>query len=553
MRNILWKENAMDTPMTKTEEIVRKKTPLVQWIPFILLAVGTYFLYHKAMQWWYFEWTADGSYYSHAIFIPFFVVAILWRRWGEIIRLPVKRSWWGVLPILLAAILIVYSGRAIVTVSMSFSFMFFILGVFLLTVGTRITRALIMPLIFTFSVIPIIPNQVIGQAAFPIQLTSTVLATHLLKLLGFTAERVGTSIQMDNYSLNVEVACSGFKTLIGLLSFAGAFAYLIEGAVWKRVTLFIITAPLSILVNGLRIMLIGVVGELISSQAAGTFHDYSGFIVLVLAFMFLFGFAKLMQCESFLGLPIVDDPSKLPPKIPPEEREKQLNAQFGEKNQRLFSSWSFNTWPILLVTGLLILLEMNIHPLIANYPLLQPSDIPAKLANGWYEEGPDIKMTKVVFDTLEPDTYLERDYINPTLGGASIDLFFTGGNSRHTFHDPHDCFSGSGLILKDLPVEEIQTSVGPVPVQVSEAKDPFNGAKSLIMFVYIVNGRPEHTMAHVQLTTAIDALLGKAVRPYYFIRFQQRRTGIGNNRKQELVSFVKAVWPYIAPKVLAPH
>ena len=102
----------------------------------------------------------------------------------------------------------------------------------------------------------------------------------------------------------VELPCSGFKTLLSLLTFSAAFAYLVEAPAWKRWTLFLTTAPLSLFINGLRIALIGVVGELVSTRAAQIFHDYSGFIVLILAFTFLFNFARILKCERFLGVPL---------------------------------------------------------------------------------------------------------------------------------------------------------------------------------------------------------------------------------------------------------
>ena len=51
-------------------------------------------------------------------------------------------------------------------------------------------------------------------------------------------------------------------------------------------------------------------GELVSKQAAAIFHDYSGFIVLILAFTFLFNFARILKCDRFLGLPLNEEAEK---------------------------------------------------------------------------------------------------------------------------------------------------------------------------------------------------------------------------------------------------
>jgi len=62
---------------------------------------------------------------------------------------------------------------------------------------------------------------------------------------------------MESYALNVELPCSGFKTLIGLLAFSAAFSYVVEGPIRKRWLLFLSSAPLAVLVNAVRIALIG--------------------------------------------------------------------------------------------------------------------------------------------------------------------------------------------------------------------------------------------------------------------------------------------------------
>ena len=52
--------------------------------------------------------------------------------------------------------------------------------------------------------------------------------------------------------------------------------------------------PLTVFVNGFRIALIGVVGNAYGSQAGHDFHDYSGYITLLVCFFLLFKFARLL-------------------------------------------------------------------------------------------------------------------------------------------------------------------------------------------------------------------------------------------------------------------
>ncbi len=56
--------------------------------------------------------------------------------------------------------------------------------------------------------------------------------------------------------------------------------------------MILIMWPLALLINGLRIALIGVVGNQWGPEAGHKFHDYSGYITLVLCFFVLFKIAR---------------------------------------------------------------------------------------------------------------------------------------------------------------------------------------------------------------------------------------------------------------------
>jgi len=97
---------------------------------------------------------------------------------------------------------------------------------------------------------------------------------------------------------------AGFKVLLALLTFSSAFAYLTDTTLGRRWTLFLVSLPLSILVNSIRIAMIGIAGECLGASAAHSFHDYSGMISLVLCAVFLFSIAKVLKCKTFAGQPI---------------------------------------------------------------------------------------------------------------------------------------------------------------------------------------------------------------------------------------------------------
>ena len=56
--------------------------------------------------------------------------------------------------------------------------------------------------------------------------------------------------------------------------------------------MLVIVVPLCLFINSLRVTLIGLVGEFRGDLAAHTFHDWSGYITLLICFFLLFKYAR---------------------------------------------------------------------------------------------------------------------------------------------------------------------------------------------------------------------------------------------------------------------
>lgn len=547
-----------------TTQRTRRVARLFALLPLAALIILTAVLYINALWWWYDEWTTEHSFYAHGIFIPFFVALMVWRDRERLRRLPIERAWWGLALVLLAIALVMFALRAEVSVTLSISFILFLIGATLVLAGKAITRALLFPMLFLFTMIPLVPDQLINPVAFPIQVTSAQMATGLFNLMGIHSVRTGTQIKMENYPLNVELPCSGFKTLIGLMAFAAAFAYLVQAAAWKRWLLFLVAAPLAIIINGIRITLIGLVGELFSANAAHTFHDYSGYIVLILGFMALFSLAKALKCEKFLNIPLLDEPEGAQsPKSPAPEHsntkyqvpnaapEEDYDAKYGPPRTDTLRRLSGGLYPLLGIVAIACVLKTQVKPPTSTIPPLTAAEIPSTLDGGvWAQIGEDRPITPSLQEYLKPKAWVDRDYIAAAPRTGFVNLLISAGDGRRVFHDPHTCLLGAGFFLHDVRKETIDTPAGPVTVQVAEAVNANDRTRSLLMFLYVVDGRQIQTTQGVNTAIMWQTLFGGTGRPSYFLRFRQLANGTGEERQEELRSFIRAVWASVAPKVV---
>ena len=254
----------------------------------------------SVLRFWGYEYTKPESYYGHAPLIPLIVGLMLWHR-REALRAVPKAPALGALALLLPGLaLLVFAIKTQAEALESTGLLLTVCAAVWLALGTRFVRVAAFPLAFLWLMAPL-PGPVLNDSTLHVQMLSTVLANKLLHLMTFGTTLVGNVITMDNYSLFVDVPCSGFKLLLALLTFSAAFAYLVDGKPARRLLLFAFSLPLSLLVNSVRIALIGVVGECIGAPAAHVFHDWSGLLTLVLGFIALFGLAKGLGCRTFAG------------------------------------------------------------------------------------------------------------------------------------------------------------------------------------------------------------------------------------------------------------
>ena len=252
------------------------------------------------LRFWNYEYTKPESYYGHAPLIPLIVGLMLWHRRDALRAVPKAPAPGALVLLLPGLVLLVFAIKTQAEALESTGLLLTIMSGVWFTLGTRFVRAAAFPLAFLWLMAPL-PGPVLNDSTLHVQMLSTVFADKLLNLMTFSTTLVGNVITMEDYSLFVDVPCSGFKLLLALLTFSAAFAYLVDGKPARRFWLFAFSLPLSLLVNSVRIALIGVVGECIGAGAAHVFHDWSGLITLVLGFIALFGLAKGLGCRTFAG------------------------------------------------------------------------------------------------------------------------------------------------------------------------------------------------------------------------------------------------------------
>ena len=119
--------------------------------------------------------------------------------------------------------------------------------------------------------------------------SSTALA--VLNGFGLSAAREGTAvIARGAHSFAVDVAepCSGLRSLFALMALTAGYAYFNQPTWLRRSVLFLCSIPLAVAGNVARIVSICLVASCADPQfATGFYHDYSGYIVFIVAILLM--------------------------------------------------------------------------------------------------------------------------------------------------------------------------------------------------------------------------------------------------------------------------
>jgi exosortase len=168
-------------------------------------------------------------------------------------------------------------------------------GLIIYFAGWKLFRALLFPWLFLFLMVPI-PSIVFNQITLPLQFLASRLATDILRLLGVPVLREGNIIVLPNMPLEVAEACSGIRSLLSLGTMAIIYGYLVDKKTWRRVALALLSIPVAVAANALRLVGTGLTVQYWDPEKGqGFFHEFSGWLIFVVSLAMLFGLHSLLR------------------------------------------------------------------------------------------------------------------------------------------------------------------------------------------------------------------------------------------------------------------
>jgi exosortase A len=239
-------------------------------------------------------WSTDDN-YSHGFFIVPLALYFAWERRARIIASPQEPSMFG-LVVVAGSLFLLIAGLLGAELFLSrVSIILTLAGAILFLFGWRTLRVLAFPLLFMLLMVPL-PAIIFNKIAFPLQLLASHVGESSVRALDIPILREGNVLILANAKLEVAEACSGIRSLVSLFTLGIVFGYFVDNRVWVRTVIALSAIPVAILANGLRVASAGVAAHNYGTAGVeGLFHEFSGWVVFVVAFLMMFALQRLLQ------------------------------------------------------------------------------------------------------------------------------------------------------------------------------------------------------------------------------------------------------------------
>ena len=257
----------------------------------------------------------DTPEYSHAYLIPLISLFIIWQKYAEIIKTEFKGSWLGLLAVLLGLFLWFLGELSTLYIIIKYAFLVVLFGLVLSISGLSNIKLFFMSVFLLFFTIPL-PSFIYNNLSAYLQLISSQLGVEVIRLFGISVYLEGNVIDLGTYKLQVVEACNGLRYLFPLVALGVITAYFYKAALWKKVFIVASTVPITIIMNSIRVGVIGVLVEYWGiDMAEGFLHDFEGWVVFMICFGLLLieivVLTKLTSNESLRDVLSIEIPGKL--------------------------------------------------------------------------------------------------------------------------------------------------------------------------------------------------------------------------------------------------
>src|SRR3984957_1080320 len=405
---------------------------------------------HQLWVWW--ENSPEDNF---SMLIPPIAAFLVWQQRDRLERIPFTGSWWGLWVILLGGVLLFLGQLGTIITLVQYAYVITLYGLALSLLGWPAFRIIAVPLLIVLFMIPL-PQFFMANLSTALQLWSSRLGVFVMRLLDISVYLEGNVIDLGGYKLQVAEACSGLRYLFPLMTLGFLMAYFYKGARWKRMLLFLSSIPITVLMNSLRIGIIGVTVEHWGvAMAEGFLHAFQGWMIFMLSTaLIVVEMVALNRVGHERGtwreLFGVEFPARTPAGMLVQKRELPVSFIAASALIAAF-----------VVMSIFIPRRAETIPERAAF-----IEFPMNFG-AW--RGQRESLEAVYSDQLQLDDYLLANYVIGA--GGAVNVYISWYNSQRkgeAVHSPRSCLPGGGWQMHDFGQRELPgVSIDGQPLRVN--------------------------------------------------------------------------------------
>ena len=435
--------------------------------------------------------------YSHGPLIPLISGYLFLRQIKQVPPHagPVGARWPGAAMMLAALALGLLGTLAGFEEVVAYALIGWIGGMVLASFGWARGRHLWPPVVHLVFMLPL-PGVIYYKTSLALQMVSSVIGVEIVRAAGIPVLLEGNIIDLGVYQLQVAEACSGLRYIFPIMSFTYIFAVLYQGPLWIKGVLLLAAVPLAILMNSLRIGVIGVMVNAYGIEAAEGFqHFFEGWVVFLLCIAAMIGLARLMQLVTRDRRPFSETL---------DLDMEGLGAQAARIGDIRPSAALMGASAVIAAAGALLIAGPD--RAVAAVDRRPFEAFPTRL--GDWQAGPFGKLRPRVARVLGADDYIVTDFTHPE-AAAPINFYVAWYADQRDggTHSPEICIPGGGWEIDALErtVVDIPSAAGPVPIALNRIVIRKGLTRQLAYYWYDQRGRRLSSDFAAKLYLLLDA------------------------------------------------
>lgn len=250
-----------------------------------LIWITVVVLYYPVFRTLY-DYRWDKVDYSHAYFILPISLWLVWRK-RHILQEQLKHKLPGynlsAFFILLIGILCYVFGRNQDYLLFStISLIPLLWGLTGFLYGKSVLKVLAFPILYLLLMVPP-PFAILDSITLPMRYGISSVTESFLQLLNYPISRNGLLLRMGYNDIFMGAACSGFRSLITMISLVLVYVYITKGSKWKKFLLISFITPAALFGNFIRVVTLCLITFYFGEEAGqGFFHNFSGIVIFII-------------------------------------------------------------------------------------------------------------------------------------------------------------------------------------------------------------------------------------------------------------------------------